>query len=94
LYKIEQQQEASGGWGQSLQVGSFFANLRRGSFAQTLSPSSTGAHAEHGPQTPITPKSPLPPGITTKIVEIMPFCQRDLEPEYIYVLDAFFEMYM
>ncbi|KAJ8105717.1 hypothetical protein OPT61_g10012 [Boeremia exigua] len=94
LYKIDQQQEASGGWGQSLQVGSFFANLRRGSFAQTLSPTSTGAHAEHGPQTPLTPKSPLPPGITTKIVEMMPFCQRDLEPEYIYVLDAFFEMYM
>lgn len=94
LYKIDQQQEASGGWGQSLQVGSFFANLRRSSFAQSLSPTSTGAHAENGPQTPITPKSPLPPGITTKIVEIMPFCQRDLEPEYIYVLDAFFEMYM
>ena len=94
LYKIDQQQETSGGWGQSLQVGSFFANLRRGSFAQSLSPTSTGAHTEHGPQTPMTPKSPLPPGITTKIVEIMPFCQRDLEPEYIYVLDAFFEMYM
>lgn len=94
LYKIDQQQEASGGWGQSLQVGSFFANLRRSSFAQSLSPTSTGAHAEHGPQTPITPKSPLPPGVTTKVVEIMPFCQRDLEPEYIYVLDAFFEMYM
>ncbi|KAJ4339937.1 hypothetical protein N0V87_002875 [Didymella glomerata] len=94
LYKIDQQQEASGGWGQSLQVGSFFANLRRSSFAQSLSPTSTGAHAEHGPQTPITPKSPLPPGITTKIVEIMPFCQRDLEPEHIYVLDAFFEMYI
>ncbi|KAF2624842.1 hypothetical protein BU25DRAFT_372979, partial [Macroventuria anomochaeta] len=62
LYKIDQQQEASGGWGQSL-------------------------------QTPITPKSPLSPGVTTKVVEIMPFCQRDLEPEYIYVLDAFFEMY-
>lgn len=94
LYKIDQQQEASGGWGQSLQVGSFFANLRRSSFAQSLSPTSTGAHAEHGPQAPMTPKSPLPPGVTTKVVEIMPFCQRDLEPEYIYVLDAFFEMYM
>jgi hypothetical protein len=94
LYKIDQQQEASGGWGQSLQVGSFFANLRRSSFAQSLSPTTTGAHAEHGPQTPTTPKSPLPPGITTKVMEIMPFCQRDLEPEYIYVLDAFFEIYM
>ncbi|KAF1364574.1 hypothetical protein EJ07DRAFT_98931 [Lizonia empirigonia] len=94
LYRIDQQQEASGGWGQSLQVGSFFANLRRSSFAQSLSPTSTGAHAEHGPQTPMTPKSPLPSGVTTKVVEIMPFCQRDLEPEYIYVLDAFFEMYI
>lgn len=94
LYRIDQQQETSGGWGQSLQVGSFFATLRRSSFAQSLSPTSTGAHAEPGPQSPTTPKSPLPPGITTKIVEIMPFCQRDLEPEYVYVLDAFFEMYM
>ncbi|KAF2997944.1 hypothetical protein E8E13_005616 [Curvularia kusanoi] len=94
LYKIDQQQETSGGWGQSLQVGSFFATLRRSSFAQSLSPTSTGPHAEPGPQSPTTPKSPLPPGITTKVVEIMPFCQRDLEPEYIYVLDAFFEMYI
>lgn len=94
LYRIDQQQETSGGWGQSLQVGSFFATLRRSSFAQSLSPTSTGADAEPGPQSPTTPKSPLPPGITTKIVEIMPFCQRDLEPEYVYVLDAFFEMYM
>ncbi|KAL5373612.1 hypothetical protein DPSP01_012550 [Paraphaeosphaeria sporulosa] len=45
-------------------------------------------------QTPSPPKSPLPPGMSTKIVELMPFCQRDLEPEHIYVLDAYFEMYI
>ena len=28
------------------------------------------------------------------ISEIAPFCQMDLEPEYVYVLDAFFEIYM
>ncbi|CAI6336439.1 unnamed protein product [Periconia digitata] len=42
-------------------------------------------------QTPATPKSPPS---TTKVVEVMPFCQRDLEPEHIYVLDAFFETYI
>jgi hypothetical protein len=80
LFKIEQQQGSSG-WGQ-LQVSSFFAPLlRRPSWQST-----------ERPQTPTTPKSPQQ--ITTKVVEIMPYCQRDLEPEYIYVLDAFFEMYM
>jgi hypothetical protein len=78
LFKMEQQ-AGSSGWGQSLQVSSFFASLRR--------PSWQGAE-----QRPQTPKSP--PGPVTKVVEIMPYCQRDLEPEYIYVLDAFFEMYM
>lgn len=82
LFKIEQQQGSSG-WGQGLQVSSFFAPLlRRPSWQMT-----------ERPQTPVTPKSPSPQ-VTTKVVEIMPFSQRDLEPEYIYVLDAFFEMYM
>lgn len=88
LFKIEQQQ--SSGWGQSLQVSSFFAPLLRRPSWQSL----TGDKPAERPQTPSTPKSPLPPGMTTKVVEIMPFCQRDLEPEYIYVLDAFFEIYM
>tara|TARA_R110002003_G_scaffold244_4_gene17425 strand:- start:8482 stop:12432 length:3951 start_codon:yes stop_codon:yes gene_type:complete len=84
LYKIEQNQGQSG-WGQALQVSSsFFATLRR--------PSWSAQNAEQRPQTPITPKTPV--GITTSVKEIMPFCQRDLEPESIYVLDAFFEMYM
>lgn len=86
LFKVEQQQ--SSGWG-SLQVSSYLpAMLRRPSwqFNRRMS-----AERE---QTPSPPKSPLPPGMSTKIVEIMPFCQPDLEPEYIYVLDAYFEMYM
>jgi hypothetical protein len=84
LYKIEQTTNASG-WGQALQVGSsFFATLRR--------PSWSGTNTEQRPQTPVTPKTPG--GVTTSVKEIMPFSQRDLEPESIYVLDAFFEMYM
>ncbi|KAF2026220.1 hypothetical protein EK21DRAFT_103386 [Setomelanomma holmii] len=84
LYKVEQNQGQSG-WGQALQVSSsFFATLRR--------PSWSGQNAEQRPQTPITPKTPG--GITTSMREVMPFCQRDLEPESIYVLDAFFEMYI
>jgi hypothetical protein len=90
LFKIEQQQ-GSFGWGQGLQVSSFFPPLLRrpswGMFA------TTGEKPTEPPQTPTTPKSPLPP-VTTKVVEIMPFCQHDLEPEYIYVLDAFFDIYM
>jgi hypothetical protein len=92
LFKMEQH-SAVAGWGQSLQVGSFFATLRRPSWA-TLSPTSPGPIAEPGPQTPLTPKSPVTAAPTTKVVELMPFCQRDLEPENIYVLDAFFELYM
>lgn len=86
LYKIEQTQ-TSGGWGQALQVSSsFFAPLLR-------RPSWNGQNnAEQRPQTPITPKTPG--GVTINVKEIMPFCQRDLEPENVYVLDAFFEMYM
>jgi hypothetical protein len=85
LYKIEQTQGQSG-WGQALQVSSsFFAPLLR-------RPSWSAQNAEQRPQTPVTPKTPG--GVTTTVKEIMPFCQRDLEPESIYVLDAFFEMYM
>ncbi|KAF2119875.1 hypothetical protein BDV96DRAFT_485510 [Lophiotrema nucula] len=83
LFKIEQQ-EGGRGWGQSLQVSSFFSGmLRRPSWNATTD----------RPQTPTTPKSPLPQ-VTTKVVEVMPYCQRDLEPEHIFVLDAFFEMYI
>jgi hypothetical protein len=83
LYKMEQTSNASG-WGQALQVSSsFFATLRR--------PSWSGTNAEQRPQTPVTPGAS---GVTTSVREIMPFSQRDLEPESVYVLDAFFEMYM
>ena len=86
LFKVEQQQ--SSGWG-SLQVSSYLpAMLRRPSWQFNRRMSTERE------QTPSPPKSPLPPGMSTKIVEIMPFCQQDLEPEHIYVLDAYFEMYM
>jgi hypothetical protein len=83
LFKVEQQQ--SSGWG-SLQVSAYFpALLRRPSWQFS------GDKTAERPQTPSTPRS-LATAI--KILEIMPFSQRDLEPEYIYVLDAYFEMYM
>jgi hypothetical protein len=88
LYKIEQSQGQTG-WGQALQVSSsFFAPLlRRPSWSAT-----TPTQAEQRPQTPVTPNAGG--GGATSVREIMPFCQRDLEPEHVYVLDAFFEMYM
>lgn len=57
------------------------------------------------PTTPLTPRTPagFRPGpaqvapdetFKTRIVEIAPFTQRDVDAERIYVLDAFFEMYM
>ncbi|KAF2683759.1 hypothetical protein K458DRAFT_443314 [Lentithecium fluviatile CBS 122367] len=83
LFKMEQQQTS--GWG-SLQVSAYFpALLRRPSWQFS------GDKTAERPQTPSTPKSPA---VTTKVVEIMPFSQRDLEPEHIYVLDAYFEMYI
>ncbi|ORY13435.1 hypothetical protein BCR34DRAFT_481075 [Clohesyomyces aquaticus] len=89
LFRVEQHHESSG-WGQGLQVSSFFAPLLRRPSWQSFS----GEHRPtERPQTPNTPKSPIPP-VTMKVVEIMPFCQRDLEPEHIFVLDAFFEMYI
>ncbi|USP80174.1 hypothetical protein yc1106_07448 [Curvularia clavata] len=85
LYKLEQTTSQQAGWGQALQVSSSF-------FAPLLRRPSWNA-AEQRPQTPLTPKSPQG-AIKTEIKEIMPFSQRDLEPEHIYVLDAFFEMYI
>lgn len=86
LFKIEQSAGQPVGWGQALQVSSsFFAPLLR-------RPSWNGANAEQRPQTPMTPKTPA--GVKTEIKEIMPFSQRDLEPESVYVLDTFFEIYM
>ncbi|KAF2259928.1 hypothetical protein CC78DRAFT_620675 [Lojkania enalia] len=90
LFRIEQRQGSSG-WGSNLQVSNFFAPLLRRPSWQTLSSPSTPT--EQRPQTPGTPKSPGAQ-TTIKVVEIMPFTQRDLEPEFIYVLDAFFEMYI
>jgi hypothetical protein len=84
LFKIEQHQ--SSGWG-SLQVSSYLpALLRRPSWGMLKD-----KPAEKSQTSPTTPRSPT---ITTKVVEIMPFCHRDLEPENIYVLDAYLETYM
>jgi hypothetical protein len=85
LYKIEQTTGQPAGWGQALQVSSSF-------FAPLLRRPSWNA-AEQRPQTPLTPKTPYG-AVKTEVKEIMPFSQRDLEPENVYVLDAFFEMYM
>ncbi|TKA78844.1 hypothetical protein B0A49_01961 [Cryomyces minteri] len=41
-----------------------------------------------------TSTMPPPPPMQTKINEIAPFCQSDLEAEHVYVLDAFFEIYV
>ncbi|KAI8932937.1 hypothetical protein NX059_010406 [Plenodomus lindquistii] len=102
LYRIEQSTVQAGGWGSALQVSSsFFAPLlRRPSWngaanaaASNANANSNTNHAEHQPQTPLTPKSPAV-SVKTEVKEIMPFSQRDLEPEGVFVLDAFFEVYI
>lgn len=110
LFKFEQRTVASSGWGSQLQVSSLFSPasglFRRPSWSSMSShPSSPEPQPQqHRPTefpwpqnlTPSTPKSPptAASNVKVSITEIMPFCQRDLEAEYIYVLDAFFEMYM
>ncbi|OCK81601.1 hypothetical protein K432DRAFT_403667 [Lepidopterella palustris CBS 459.81] len=92
LFKVEQHQGNAGwGAGTGLQVSSFFAPLLRRPSWQNFHAGATTPTSR--PQTPQTPKSPVPPP-TTKIIEIAPFCQRDLEPEFVFVLDAFFEIYI
>jgi uncharacterized protein DUF4045 len=51
----------------------------------------------NGRATPSTPKSPsglLPAGIECTVEEVVPFAREDLLGEGVFVLDAFFEMYM
>ncbi|KAH9872492.1 hypothetical protein IAQ61_005328 [Plenodomus lingam] len=99
LYRIEQSSAQTGGWGSALQVSSsFFAPLLRrpswnGAAIAASTTTTNSNHAEQRPQTPLTPKSPAV-SIKTAVKEIMPFSQRDLEPEGVFVLDAFFEMYI
>ncbi|KAJ9638365.1 hypothetical protein H2199_007052 [Coniosporium tulheliwenetii] len=82
LFRIEQHQQQSG-----FQVSNFLASIvRRPSWQSILSPTNDR------PQTPRTPSTPGAP--QSKVVEIAPFCQSDLEAEHIYVLDAFFEIYI
>lgn len=79
LFRVDQVQQQ-----QLLQVSSFWPLLvRRPSWSKLNVTSPTSP-----PQTPDTPQS------QTKIVEIAPFSQTDIEAECIYVLDAFFEVYM
>ncbi|KAF2749389.1 hypothetical protein M011DRAFT_493102 [Sporormia fimetaria CBS 119925] len=97
LFKMEQQPgTAAPGWGQGLQVSSFFAPLlRRPSWQSAPAEQRSPQSSTFSPQTPsTTPGTPTVPPVVTKVVEVMPFCQRDLEPECVYVLDAFFEMYI
>ncbi|KAF2200181.1 hypothetical protein GQ43DRAFT_374455 [Delitschia confertaspora ATCC 74209] len=98
LFKLEQQQSPSG-WGQSLQVSSFLAPLlRRPSWHSFHSADDirNGKPTERSSQQPSTPNTPSSPEktVTVRVTEIVPFCQGDLEPEFVYVLDAFFEMYI
>jgi hypothetical protein len=108
LFKFEQRTIPTSGWGSQLQVSSLFspALFRRPSWSSLSSPSPEPPkqHQQRPtefpwPQTltPSTPKSPpnaAAASVRVSIEEIMPFCQRDLEAEYVYVLDAFFEMYI
>jgi hypothetical protein len=93
LFRVEQHNSRSS----TLQVSSFFTNLtRRTSWSSLTSPRSSPTFDEQ-PKTPTTPKptgSPLGQPTTTKIVEISPFTQGDVEAGCIFVLDAFFEVYM
>lgn len=97
LFRVEQSTSTqSVTWGSALQASSSFLAplLRRPSW------NGGAVGANNTEQRPQTPRTPPPPAkatssnIKTDIKEIMPFCQRDLEPENIYVLDAFFEIYI
>ena len=87
LFRVEQQQQPGG-----LQVSSIWSSLvnRRPSWygMQNQSPTSPQSTTpDRKSQQSIGP-------VQCKIVEIAPFTQTDLEPEFIHVLDAFFDVYM
>jgi hypothetical protein len=93
LFHVEQHNSRSS----TLQVSSFFSNLtRRTSWSSLTSPRASPTPDEQ-PKKPTTPKpmpSPQSQPSTTRIVELAPFTQSDVDAEGIYVLDAFFEVYM
>jgi hypothetical protein len=93
LFRVEQHSSRSS----TLQVSSFFSNLTRRTSWSSLTSPRPSPTADEQPKTPMTPKStgsPLNQPTTTKIVEIAPFTQSDVDAEGIFVLDAFFEVYM
>lgn len=106
LFRIEQHtQQARQSLG-GLQVSSFWPStlLRRPSWqnfvsnvSPTLSPQPSGNRSP-SPSSPSmgSGRSDLSPAnkIETKVVEIAPFTQSDLEAERVYVLDAYFDIYM
>ncbi|KAE9965746.1 hypothetical protein EG328_009424 [Venturia inaequalis] len=89
----------------SLQVSNFFSNViaRRPSWSSlgTSQPQRSPTEEREQPRTPTTPSTPRTTAqaasaetFKTRIVEIAPFTQRDVDAERIYVLDAFFEVYI
>jgi len=104
LFRVEQHGNTRGST--SLQVSNFFSNViaRRPSWSSLSARNSPTE--EQPPKTPKTPSTPMSPArppnsgtplvakISTKIVEVAPFTQEDVTVEGIYVLDAFFEVYI
>lgn len=96
LFRIDEKVVQSGGSFQvsSLWPVSFVRRVSQASIASSQGPSSptetTTPQNNAGPSTTGGPK----PNMTAEVVEVAPFSQADLEAENIYVLDAFFEIYM
>jgi hypothetical protein len=90
LFRVEQQHSRSS----TLQVSNFFSNLTRRTSWSSLSAPRTPPINDEQPKTPKPSGSPLGHPATANIVEIAPFTQGNVEAEGIYVLDAFFEVYM
>lgn len=86
LFRIDEKAQQAGS---SFQVSSLWPALMRRVSAQ-----STGT--QNGPQSPTQEQNPgtSKPNMTAEVNEIAPFSQADIEAENIYVLDAFFEIYM
>ncbi|KAK0640109.1 Muscle M-line assembly protein unc-89 [Lasiodiplodia hormozganensis] len=96
LFRIDEKPVQTGG---SFQVSSLWpvSFVRRVSAASTTSTQGPSSPTESsppqnnsGPAASGVPK----PNMTADVVEIAPFSQMDLEAENIYVLDAFFEIYI
>ncbi|KAK8157707.1 hypothetical protein IWX90DRAFT_376994 [Phyllosticta citrichinensis] len=86
LFRIDEKAQQAGS---SFQVSSLWPALMRRVSAQ-----STGS--QNGQQSPTQEQNPgtSKPNMTAEVNEIAPFSQADIEAENIYVLDAFFEIYI